>query len=184
MSTQPKLWCAACGKWGNHTSGSCPTITQPEPEPSELESLRKRVAELQEKRVALAAQVKDLKAREDRQTGSWNTLANCADTLRARDFGTEYGAIDERVIAMAKALDAARVERDEWKAKAEKLDQELEYEHGRHHATRARAERLQAALHHMQWCRSCADGSWSDCEGGREALAALEGDTAKPEANP
>jgi len=54
------------------------------------------------------ARVKELEAREDRQTGSWNTLANCADTLRARDFGTEFGAIDERVIAMAKALDASR----------------------------------------------------------------------------
>jgi DNA repair exonuclease SbcCD ATPase subunit len=72
-------------------------------------------------RDALAAQVNDLKFREDRQTGSWNTLANCADTLRSRDFGTDLGAIDERVIAMAKALDAARTERDAWKAKAEKL---------------------------------------------------------------
>ena len=23
----PRLWCAACGKWGDHGSGSCPTIS-------------------------------------------------------------------------------------------------------------------------------------------------------------
>jgi hypothetical protein len=33
----PRLWCAACGKWGDHGSGSCPTIshaaTLPAPRP-------------------------------------------------------------------------------------------------------------------------------------------------------
>lgn len=29
------------------------------------------------------------------------------------------------------------------------------------------------ALTHMQWCRYCAEGDWSDCDGGRAALAAL-----------
>ena len=24
--TTKKKWCPACGKWGNHTSGSCPTL--------------------------------------------------------------------------------------------------------------------------------------------------------------
>lgn len=26
ISPAPRLWCAACGKWGDHGSGSCPTI--------------------------------------------------------------------------------------------------------------------------------------------------------------
>lgn len=29
------------------------------------------------------------------------------------------------------------------------------------------------ALQHMQHCASCAEGSWEDCEGGRDALAAI-----------
>ena len=32
---------------------------------------------------------------------------------------------------------------------------------------------LAAGLEHMQHCRSCAEGSWEDCDGGRAALAAL-----------
>lgn len=26
MSTPGKLWCAMCGKWGDHTSGTCPEL--------------------------------------------------------------------------------------------------------------------------------------------------------------
>lgn len=42
-------------------------------------------------------------------------------------------------------------------------------------AERARASeaRLLEALKHMQWCQPCALGSWGDCEGGRDALAAI-----------
>lgn len=32
---------------------------------------------------------------------------------------------------------------------------------------------LVAALAHMQWCSSCAQGNWEDCEDGRKALALL-----------
>ena len=46
--------------------------------------------------------------------------------------------------------------------------------------TRERTARLAAvdALEHMQWCRSCGEGSWKDCEGGRAALAIIEADDA------
>jgi hypothetical protein len=37
----------------------------------------------------------------------------------------------------------------------------------------AERDRLREALEHMQWCRSCAEGSWEDCEEGAKALAAL-----------
>lgn len=43
------------------------------------------------------------------------------------------------------------------------------------HARRMERQRdeLAAALRHMQWCQSCADGSWEDCCDGRDALALL-----------
>jgi len=34
-------------------------------------------------------------------------------------------------------------------------------------------ERLRAALCHAQYCAVCAEGSWHDCEYGREGLALL-----------
>lgn len=37
----------------------------------------------------------------------------------------------------------------------------------------ADVKRLRDALGHMQSCRSCAEGSWSDCVGGRAAEVAL-----------
>lgn len=37
----------------------------------------------------------------------------------------------------------------------------------------AAAPELLEALYHMQHCRSCAEGSWEDCDGGRAALAAI-----------
>lgn len=42
-------------------------------------------------------------------------------------------------------------------------------------ALASRVERLEAALAHMKWCRSCAEGDWSDCEQGKKALELLEG---------
>lgn len=38
---------------------------------------------------------------------------------------------------------------------------------------RSIADELAAALEHMQWCASCAQGSWGDCDGGRDALTTL-----------
>lgn len=38
----------------------------------------------------------------------------------------------------------------------------------------AAAPELLDALGHMQWCRSCSEGSWAACDGGRAALAAIE----------
>ena len=35
------------------------------------------------------------------------------------------------------------------------------------------APELAEALEHMRWCRHCGEDSWEDCEGGRQALAAL-----------
>lgn len=32
---------------------------------------------------------------------------------------------------------------------------------------------LLAALTHMRCCQACAEGSWEDCEGGQDALAAI-----------
>lgn len=29
-----KLWCAMCGKWGDHQSGSCPELRDEQPVPS------------------------------------------------------------------------------------------------------------------------------------------------------
>lgn len=48
------------------------------------------------------------------------------------------------------------------------------------HAMKLQRERDEAleALAHMQWCQSCAEGSWEDCDGGRAALAILA--KAKP----
>lgn len=40
-------------------------------------------------------------------------------------------------------------------------------------AAKAEGERVRDALAHMQHCRSCAEGSWEDCEGGRLALTLL-----------
>jgi predicted nucleic acid-binding Zn-ribbon protein len=137
---------------------------------AEIESLRKRVAELQEKRVALAAQVKDLKAREDRQTGSWNTLANCADTLRSRDFGTEYGAIDERVIAMAKALDASRLRAERLQAALEQARRPLEF-------TQKQLEN-QRRIFGEDYFDDDLHGEITDALA--TITAALAGDTAKP----
>lgn len=37
----------------------------------------------------------------------------------------------------------------------------------------AAADELAAGLEHMQHCRSCGEGSWEDCDGGRSALAVL-----------
>ena len=37
----------------------------------------------------------------------------------------------------------------------------------------AAAPDLYEALEHMRWCRHCGEDSWEDCEGGRQALAAL-----------
>jgi hypothetical protein len=37
----------------------------------------------------------------------------------------------------------------------------------------AAAPDLLAGLCHMRWCRSCSEGDWNDCEGGRAALAAI-----------
>ena len=36
------------------------------------------------------------------------------------------------------------------------------------------APELLAALEHMRWCQSCADGSWEDCECGRMAIDAIK----------
>jgi len=38
---------------------------------------------------------------------------------------------------------------------------------------------LLEGLEHMRWCRSCAEGSWEDCEGGRLAIEALSKATGK-----
>jgi hypothetical protein len=40
-------------------------------------------------------------------------------------------------------------------------------------ACRAAIGELLAALEHMRYCRHCAEGSWEDCNGGRDALAAI-----------
>lgn len=37
--------------------------------------------------------------------GAWTLINNIGDTLRSRGFGPGIGPVDERVIAMAKALD-------------------------------------------------------------------------------
>jgi hypothetical protein len=42
-----------------------------------------------------------------------------------------------------------------------------------HLQAREDRKRLAEALGHMRWCRSCADGSWADCEEGRAAEALL-----------
>lgn len=39
--------------------------------------------------------------------------------------------------------------------------------------------RLRDSLQHMQWCRDCGEGSWEDCEGGRQAIAALAATTGE-----
>lgn len=37
----------------------------------------------------------------------------------------------------------------------------------------AERDALLAALQHMQWCSTCAEGPWTDCGDGRAALAAI-----------
>lgn len=34
---QEKKWCAWCGAWGDHTSGSCPDLCQPTPVENQTE---------------------------------------------------------------------------------------------------------------------------------------------------
>jgi hypothetical protein len=71
--------------------------------------------------LARVAELEREVADADKNTACWNVLANCADTLRARDFGSELGPLDDRVIAMAKALDDARATARAAKADGERL---------------------------------------------------------------
>jgi len=47
-------------------------------------------------------------------------------------------------------------------------------------AAQERERRLTYCLRHMQWCASCSEGSWEDCETGKMALAALSAEETKP----
>jgi hypothetical protein len=38
---------------------------------------------------------------------------------------------------------------------------------------KARAERLEEALRHQRWCRTCAEDGWESCEEGRKNDALL-----------
>lgn len=40
-------------------------------------------------------------------------------------------------------------------------------------ATQSALEQAREALGHLQWCSSCCQESWENCEGGRQALQAL-----------
>ena len=44
----------------------------------------------------------------------------------------------------------------------------------RHMQAEAMVERLASSLRHMKWCADCAREGWDECEGGREALNALQ----------
>lgn len=84
----PQLWCAACGTWGAHTSGTCPTIHHPE-------SVDGKV------RIVLESQIAKLATRlgdaTERAVKAEATAKNQQETLA--DYAKQVAALKARNLA-------------------------------------------------------------------------------------
>ncbi len=129
---------------------------------SELEQLRDERDALKEyegRAFAQEAELKrcamemvDLQAERDGFWADWNTALGGLKVLRERAETMERAACDGAALR---------------NAAESRADAALE-----------QVAALREALEHMAWCQSCAEGSWDDCEDGRQATAALA-DTVK-----
>jgi hypothetical protein len=92
------IWCAACGRWGNHGSGTCPTIwhpTPPKPEATATDWAEQAIAEASESLFNLS-----LPAKDDCQTtiGFWKAnerrRAECAFKVFLRHHAAQIAQME------------------------------------------------------------------------------------------
>ena len=84
-------WCAMCGKWTDHQSGTCPELSSVAA-PTEQQGREARCAGSSGS--ALKAQISDL---------LMNTLNGQDKTLRTKDGYIRWGLVEERIHALVDA---------------------------------------------------------------------------------
>jgi hypothetical protein len=83
----------------------------------------------------------------------------------------------QREAALLSRLGELRRSRDEAQGFLDNLRRQfnvlVKAHSNRAEAAEKRAEEALKALAHMEWCATCAEGSWDECDDGREAKALL-----------